>query len=265
MAPKIEKKEGEKLLGATLLSSKANVKDLEKGVPLHQVVVTHSTISTLDGKGQYAPVKGSKTPKGSAEQCRPYLMCLLWLAFAILCGLVALIATRELYRPIRHVDRLPDFDCDADFPNWETGWSSAKKQYCCSRKGRGCQNPDGPRYQCHMGEVDRWPLTKQSWCCENYHIGCLKHDCTAGQDNWITSWSSEKKQLCCQRFDLGCPYECGADLSRAESAWSYDKKAWCCKERHMGCGGQVSKSTATESGKVSASTMGRHHSTNTTI
>ena len=30
------------------------------------------------------------------------------------------------------------YDCKAGFSNWETGWSSAKKQWCCARQSRGC-------------------------------------------------------------------------------------------------------------------------------
>jgi len=32
----------------------------------------------------------------------------------------------------------PRWDCDFDHEDWETGWSLAKKQWCCQITGRGC-------------------------------------------------------------------------------------------------------------------------------
>ena len=34
---------------------------------------------------------------------------------------------------VKHV-----YDCSAGFSNWQSGWSSAKKDYCCSHESRGC-------------------------------------------------------------------------------------------------------------------------------
>jgi len=33
------------------------------------------------------------------------------------------------------------FDCDAGLPNWNNGWSTAKKAWCCENKEKGC--PEG--------------------------------------------------------------------------------------------------------------------------
>merc|ERR1712087_1007052 len=30
------------------------------------------------------------------------------------------------------------FDCDDGFAQWETAWSPAQQQFCCSTMGRGC-------------------------------------------------------------------------------------------------------------------------------
>lgn len=33
------------------------------------------------------------------------------------------------------------FDCDAGSANWKAGWSDAKKDWCCSNEGVGCEDP----------------------------------------------------------------------------------------------------------------------------
>jgi hypothetical protein len=34
------------------------------------------------------------------------------------------------------------FNCDADAHNWKTGWSKAKKEWCCKNHGRGCKGDE---------------------------------------------------------------------------------------------------------------------------
>jgi len=52
--------------------------------------------------------------------------------------------------PATAVDELPfrpltlngRFDCEADAQNWKTGWSKAKKEWCCKNHGRGCKGAE---------------------------------------------------------------------------------------------------------------------------
>jgi len=65
-----------------------------------------------------------------------------------------------------------DFDCEAGYSNWVSGWSEQKKTFCCNKEEKGCQ-----------------------------------FDCNAGYSNWIAGWSSGKKQFCCETEHKGCDGE----------------------------------------------------------
>jgi hypothetical protein len=60
-----------------------------------------------------------------------------------------------------------EFDCKEGLGKWETGWSNAKKD----------------------------------WCCKNGDPDTCKFDCEAGLSNWETGWSKEKKDWCCTHTD----------------------------------------------------------------
>jgi len=67
------------------------------------------------------------------------------------------------------------FDCKAGYDNWEAGWSSAKKQWCCHHEYRGCHTTTE-----------------------------LPFDCSAGFSNWQHGWSDAKKHWCCEHEEKGC-------------------------------------------------------------
>merc|ERR1739840_79968 len=79
------------------------------------------------------------------------------------------------------------WDCDAGFSMWETTWSQAQQDFCCSTMGRGCATtrpatalPEPPRTlppthpvpsgpvdpsNCAVGDENTWAADKKSWCC----------------------------------------------------------------------------------------------------
>jgi len=61
-----------------------------------------------------------------------------------------------------------EFDCSAGVGKWQTGWSAAKKDFCC-KKGGG--------------------------------VDTCQFDCEAGLSMWETGWSEEKKDWCCTNSD----------------------------------------------------------------
>merc|ERR1739838_1281870 len=105
--------------------------------------------------------------------------------------------------------------------HWMTGWSVAKKSWCCHHVHIGC-NPQHPpkittvappitttvAYNCNVDYTDcyeclqkRWSISKLAWCCQVHHRGCaprstssgLKaYNCSAGVTNMETGWSSGK-------------------------------------------------------------------------
>jgi len=127
------------------------------------------------------------------------------------------------------------FDCDADFSQWEKGWSDAKKRFCCKTEKRGCEEEHVVPYHCQSEDQDSWPLSKQNYCCVNHKVGCLQYDCAAGLQFATTGWSQPKQEFCCKRFKEGCPFDCQADLAHAAAAWSDNQKSWCCKNENRGC------------------------------
>merc|ERR1712232_1163614 len=58
------------------------------------------------------------------------------------------------------------YDCDAGYSNWEAGWSTDKKEWCCANKKMGC-----------AAEAVSEP-----------------YDCDAGYSNWEAGWSPDKKE-----------------------------------------------------------------------
>merc|ERR1712209_131446 len=78
------------------------------------------------------------------------------------------------------------YDCDAGFSMWETAWSQAQQDFCCSTMGRGCTTtrpatalpeppitlpptrpvPSGPvdPFNCAVGDENTWAANKKSWC-----------------------------------------------------------------------------------------------------
>merc|ERR1719296_428307 len=65
------------------------------------------------------------------------------------------------------------FDCDAGLSLWETGWSLAKKDWCCKARGLACD-----LHQCQLTLADElqgadgWTDEKRTWCCEQKGVFC---------------------------------------------------------------------------------------------
>jgi len=71
------------------------------------------------------------------------------------------------------------YNCALGFLNWQAGWSTEKKQWCCNEHGKGCGH-DGPAV-------------------------ANMYDCNDGTENWVKGWSDNKKQWCCSHGYKGCP------------------------------------------------------------
>jgi len=73
-------------------------------------------------------------------------------------------------------------DCITDFSEWQTKWSTARKEWCCDHALRGCS--DGPAsfaesreqgiFDCAQGFEEEWTVPKQAWCCVHATKGCPK-------------------------------------------------------------------------------------------
>merc|ERR1712088_1181601 len=163
------------------------------------------------------------------------------------------------------------YDCESGFTQWETTWSPAQQEFCCSTMGRGCTTA--------LPETTR-AADKKAWCCRNHHRGCPPtapppqpivmpapqpivmpapqpvapadpYNCAEGFANWQAGWSVPKKEWCCRVHGKGCPgqqaggcapagttsapYDCNAGFANWMVGWSVAKKDWCCQNAGKGC------------------------------
>merc|ERR1712045_1104502 len=160
------------------------------------------------------------------------------------------------------------YDCESGFAQWETTWSPAQQEFCCSTMGRGCSttalpappptNPPTPfptppptppppppptrpapppptRPPAPSGPVDPF-------------------NCAVDPEN---TWAADKKEWCCRIHHVGCPptapppmpiimpapqpvapadpYNCADGFANWQAGWSVPKKEWCCRVHGKGC------------------------------
>lgn len=118
------------------------------------------------------------------------------------------------HRKVEHkrISKRVVFDCNDGFDDWQRGWSTPKKEYCCKAANRGCptdaEKPEG-HYDCSSGIT--WSAVKADWCCKNEKKGCPESasetevDCELEINHWKTKWSDLKKAFCCESARKGCP------------------------------------------------------------
>jgi len=83
------------------------------------------------------------------------------------------------------------YDCNAGFANWQDGWSTAKKNWCCQQESKGCTTTEAPTTT--RPTIPPVPPTPS-----------LPYDCNAGVANWAAGWSAPKKVWCCAHGGQGC-------------------------------------------------------------
>mmetsp|Transcript_35348 Transcript_35348/g.56888 ORF Transcript_35348/g.56888 Transcript_35348/m.56888 type:complete len:477 (-) Transcript_35348:189-1619(-) len=145
-----------------------------------------------------------------------------------------------------------DFDCKADYENWENIWSEKRREWCCTYTNRGCSTNALP-YDCDLNYNEYaldWPREKSGWGCMYAQRGCTgtsaPYDCAAGFNNWERGWSGGKKEYCCAMHQRGCPwdktYNCDEGWPLLVNSWTYKKQLWCCDNVRRGCANDVTAS-----------------------
>jgi len=76
------------------------------------------------------------------------------------------------------------FNCADGFLNWQAGWSTQKKQWCCGEHGKGCG--------------------------QDAEVPAAEYDCNAAFANWVKGWSEGKKAWCCKYGYKTCPADAAA-------------------------------------------------------
>jgi len=76
------------------------------------------------------------------------------------------------------------FNCADGKLNWQAGWSTQKKVWCCEQHGEGCG--------------------------QDAEVPAAQYDCNAAFANWVKGWSEGKKAWCCSYGFQSCPRDAAA-------------------------------------------------------
>merc|ERR1719245_2588360 len=156
------------------------------------------------------------------------------------------------------------YDCEAGFMNWESEWSPAQQQFCCTTMGRGCTTtqpatfapqptapptappprptaaprPSGPvdPFNCAVDAESTWAADKKAWCCRVHHRGCpptAPPACPMPMP--VPMPVAPMPVLPVAPAD---PYNCADGFANWQAGWSVGKKEWCCRVHGKGCPNQ---------------------------
>merc|ERR1712183_1216741 len=165
------------------------------------------------------------------------------------------------------------YDCESGFAQWETTWSPAQQEFCCSTMGRGCTTalpettptvPPTPFPTPFPTPPPTPPVTQPATRPPTRPPAPSgpvdPFNCAVDPEN---TWAADKKEWCCRIHHRGCPqpafvapppqpvmpmpvqpvmparpadpYNCADGFSNWQAGWSVAKKAWCCSNRGKGC------------------------------
>jgi len=153
------------------------------------------------------------------------------------------------------------YDCEAGFMNWESAWSQAQQEYCCTTTGRGCATtsmntavptlpptppptppptqpptrppaPVGPvdPFNCAVDAESTWAADKKEWCCRIHHRGCPP----TAPPPFVPVLPPVMPTAPPPPAD---PYNCADGFANWQAGWSVPKKEWCCRVHGKGCPG----------------------------
>merc|ERR1712242_685016 len=106
------------------------------------------------------------------------------------------------------------YDCEMGFAQWETSWSPAQQEFCCSTMGRGCStalplpaptNPPTP-FPTPPPTPPPQPIILPA---PQPIAPADPYNCADGFANWMAGWSVAKKAWCCSNEGKGCPPAAG--------------------------------------------------------
>jgi len=164
------------------------------------------------------------------------------------------------------------YDCESGFMNWESAWSPAQQEYCCTTMGRGCTTtqpatfepvptqPPTPPPTMPPTPPPTPPPTAPRPIAPPAPSGPVDpFNCAVDPEN---TWKADKQAWCCRIHHRGCPqpiappvplpmpvpmpvlpqpappadpYNCADGFSNWQAGWSVGKKEWCCRVHGKGC------------------------------
>lgn len=96
-------------------------------------------------------------------------------------GYVACPVQTTTFVPVINSGPVDPYNCADGFLNWQAGWSTEKKVWCCNEHGKGCGS--------------------------DAEVPAAQYDCNAAMANWVKGWSEGKKTWCCARGSPTCPQD----------------------------------------------------------
>lgn len=140
------------------------------------------------------------------------------------------------------------FDCDKDFEEWRTGWSTEKQVWCCKHTQLTCLPADNKvktkaKVTAHSAVVRTFvmPVVASTTTTTRTTSTTTKdpYNCKAPS---TPSWSPEHIAWCCLHKDVSCPrtttpvpFDCWAAFEDWARAWSEAKQEWCCRHQRVAC------------------------------
>merc|ERR1712037_157866 len=103
------------------------------------------------------------------------------------------------------------YDCESGFAQWETTWSPAQQEFCCSTMGRGCTTarpettPTVPPTPFPTPPPTPPPQPIIMPVPQPVAPPADPYNCADGFANWQAGWSVPKKEWCCRVHGKGCP------------------------------------------------------------
>jgi len=142
-------------------------------------------------------------------------------------------------------------NCQIGLGSWRTGWTPAKRDWCCHHAQLGCLDVATHLAPVSASTPQATPVTKPVTTRPVTTLVTTgdPYDCGAGFKNWVAGWSETKKTWCCAHKRMGCTitttfqttttYNCNSDYTPAYSIllsrWTPGKRTWCCEHKRRGC------------------------------
>merc|ERR1712050_181663 len=106
------------------------------------------------------------------------------------------------------------YDCESGFMNWESAWSPAQQEYCCTTMGRGCATTQPATFEPAPTQPPTPPPTLPPTPPPTPPPTAPRPTAPPAPSGPVD------------------PFNCAVD---PENTWKADKKDWCCRVHHRGC------------------------------
>lgn len=122
-----------------------------------------------------------------------------------------------------------EYDCMAGYERWESGWSLAKKTWCCFNEGHGC-TPSEREYAPAKSLVDRDASTTKS-----ARTTTSAKPATTSTKRPSTTSTKKLPRNTTTTLTATTTVNCSTASKEEEASWSFDTAKHCCVSVDRGC------------------------------